>query len=265
MPKLRKEDTDDIDVDELESAEYNEEQYSSYGGEVPPADTILRAYIKNMWYTRTNPKPGKKFGNPMLKVLLIADENEEELEEYNGLPLWENMSLTPGAKFKWAPFLSHFGLTIRDVKSKIVVAEDDDSQGAPIQKIASLVPGSDESWCRVITSRESYDGKMQAHVRSWLPYDEDEQPEEVEEEEEAEEEEEEEVDEEQEPERGRRTAAKPAAAKPAATARKVPAATTTRSAPRKAATTASAPAKSRAATSPKRGRRNPAADDEPPF
>lgn len=275
MPKLRKEDVASMDIDELEAAEYSDQQFSSYDGEVPPKDTILTAFVSKIWWTRTNNN------DPMIKVLIEAGENEGDLEEYNGLPCWENMALTTGAKFKWAPFLDHFGLTIRDVKNKTVVAAEDDSIGAPVEKIGTFVPGSDESWCRIIIARERYEGEWQAHVGGWLPYDEDEEPEEVDdeadeaedeelEEEEDDIEEEEEVEDEPEPPaRTRRAAPGRAkareAAKPAATARKTPAATTSRASARKPATAASGTARAKAsAARPARGRR--AADtDEPPF
>jgi hypothetical protein len=269
MPKLRPADVADIDPDELEEAEYSEGNYVSYSGEIAPADTVLRAYIKNIWWTKSSS------GNSMLKVLVIADANENELEGYNGMPMWENMVLTSPAKFKWGPFFEHFGIKVSDVKNKtgksnVTVAAEDDSQGAPVEKIGSFVPGedSDAAWCRVVTTREPYEGKMQAHVGVWLDYDEDEEeePEEDIEEEEAEEEAEEEEDEAEEgeeeeevqPTRGRRTAAK---------ASRTPPATPSRSTSRKPAPSRSAPAKGRAATAPSRGkgRRAAGSSDDPPF
>jgi hypothetical protein len=274
MPKLRPDDVADIDVDELENAEYTEGNYVSYSGEIAPADTILRAYIKNIWWTRSNPKPGEKVGSPMLKVLVIADGNEGELEKYDGMPMWENMVLTSAAKFKWGPFFEHFGISIRDVKANkagksnvVVSAEEDDRGQSEVEKIGSFVPGeeSDEAWCRVVTTREPYEGKWQAHVGVWLDYDEDEEgeePEEPEEEEfEEQEEEPEEEPEEVQPARGRRTAAKGRSAAPA---------TPARPASRKPAPSRSAPAKGRSAAPvapAKRGRGRAAAGsaDDPPF
>jgi hypothetical protein len=277
MPKLRAADVADIDPDELENAEYSEGSYTSYSGDIAPADTVLRAYVKNIWWTRANPKPGEEVGSPMLKVLVIADGNEGELEEYDGMPMWENMVLTSAAKFKWHPFFEHFGISIRDVKANkagksnvVVSAEEDDRGQSVVEKIGSFVPGedSDEAWCRVVTTREKYEGNWQAHVGVWLDYDEDEEGEEPEEPEEPEEEEpEEEPEEEDEPEeepeevqpaRGRRTAAKASRTAPA---------TPARSTARKPAPSRSAPAKGRAPAPAKRGRGRSAAgsSDDPPF
>lgn len=262
MPKLRAEDTADLDVEELEDAEYSTEQFTSYKGDIPEDDTVLRAYVKAMWWTKTSN------GSSMIKVLVEADENEDELEEYNGLPCWENMALTTGAKFKWAPFLEHFGLTIRDVKSKTIVAAEDDNIGAPITKIATFVPGSDESWCRIVVSREKYEGKWQAHVREWLEYDEDEDEGGPDDESEEDIDEEPETEDEPEPApapRGRRTAAKaskPAAAPESPRGARKPA--PSRSGPQKSAPARSAAPEKPAAQVRGRGRRA-AASDEPPF
>lgn len=272
MPKLRKQDVADINVDELEEAEYSGGSYAKYSGEIPPADTVLTAYVKSMWWTLT------QNDDAMIKVLVIADENTGDEEEFNGLPIWENMALTTGAKFKWAPFFEQFGITVQDLKDKkgnsrvVVAAEDDPNMGAPIEKIGNFTPGSDESWCRVITSREKYNGNWQAHVAEWLDYEEpdedadEEEPEEDLEDEETEDTEEEEdeqdddVEEEETPPpaRGRRTAAKASKAAPA---------TPPRSTARKAAPARSGAAKATAAA-PARGRGKRAASgsaDEPPF
>src|ERR1700691_4350988 len=141
MPKLKVDDKE-LNVKELEAAEFKEgESYTSYDGDIPPKDTVLRSYVKKMWWTYT--------GNddPMLKVLVESGENEGDDEQYDGLPMWENMALTAGAKFKWAPFLEWAGLTIRDVKTKTIVEDEDDpNMGAPITKIGDFEPGSEESW-----------------------------------------------------------------------------------------------------------------------
>ena len=258
---------DELDVETLEEAEYSDQDFATYDGEIPPKDTILIARLDKMWWTMTAKE------DRMLKVLVIADENTGDLEEYNGLPMWENMALVPGAKFKWAPMMEHFGFTVRDIKTKLYVADEDHPQfGAPIERVGTFEPGSDAAWCRVITTREKFDGTWRAHVARWLDYEaenEDEEPEEPDED----------VQEEPEDEeaaapaaRGRRQPAR-TAAKPAAE----PAPTATRPAGRRVATTPSAPAnggrrgaRSAPVTSakPARGRRQAAqdvADEEPPF
>jgi hypothetical protein len=166
MPKLKVGD-DELNVSELEDAEYGEGggDFESYSGEQPPKGTMLNGYVK-MWWTYT------KNDDPMLKVLFVADGNKGDAAEYDGLPVWENAALTPGVKFRWAPLLNTFGLTIRDVKTKTVVADDDDNVGAPIEKIAGVAfgPDSDQSYCRIVTGREKYNGDWTTRVGRWLEW-----------------------------------------------------------------------------------------------
>lgn len=260
MPKLKIED-DELDVEALESAEY--EESSRYHGEIPPKGTVLRGRISKMWWTYT------QSDDPMLVVLFVAEDNEGKTAKYNGLPVWERLPLTAKAKFKWAPFFEVIGLTIRDVKTKTVVADEDDERfGAPITKIGMFEPGEDVSWVRLITGTHKYEGAPQVDADVWMEYEEteeeaEEEPEDTEEVE-VEEEEAEEEPEAAPPARGRggRTAAAKAPAKAAA---KAP----TRS-PGRAATASraakAAPAK--AAAAPARGRRGTTAkgsDEDPPF
>src|SRR5215469_128447 len=100
MPKLRRADVEDIDAAELDEATYSTEEYDSYEGEVPPIGTLLRGYIKRMWWTRTQPKPDGSGDDPMLKVLWVAAEIEGEDEEFNGCPFWLNYALIKSVKFR---------------------------------------------------------------------------------------------------------------------------------------------------------------------
>ena len=233
MPKLKITD-DELDVNDLEDAEYEDRDFETYDGEQPPKGTVLRGYIKNVWYTFT------KNDDPMLKVLFIADGNEGDEEQYNGLPVWENLALIRSVKFRWQPFFDTFGLSIRLVKTKTIIAEEDESQGAPIQKIGTWKPGEDAR-CKIITGREKYGENWNTKIGKWLS---DEEPEDPEEDEFEEEEEEEPAP----PPRTRKPTAKPA--------------TATRGTAAKATSRATAkPAR------PTRGRRQASAgyDDDPPF
>jgi hypothetical protein len=252
MPRLKV--TEGFDIDELESAEFTEDgtPREDYEGEIPPSDLILAGYIKKMWFTYTAAKADGTGEDPMLKILFVAEGNEDddELAEYEGCPFWDNYPLITSAKFKWAPFLRNFGLKLTDVlgpKSKLYVEDEDDNNGAPIEKIASLVPGDDESsWCRIVTAREKYQGNWQARVGQWLPFDAADDASENGSE----------PDEPEEPAtpargRGARTAAKPTAAK----------ATPTRG----GRAAKAAPAKAAAPARGRRGARAAGDDTEPPF
>jgi hypothetical protein len=114
----------------------------------------------------------------MLKILFVAEGNEGDEAEYDGLPVWENYSLIPTMKFKWAPFLDCLGLTIRDVMKKTFVEDEEDgTRGQPITKIGnSWKPNTDEAWCSIVTGHHKYQGEWQTDVDVWMPY-EDEEPE----------------------------------------------------------------------------------------
>lgn len=170
MPKLRAEDTAALNVRALEEATY--ESRKEWRGTVPPKNTRLHVLITKMWWSETNPPVGEDVGEPMLKLLVIADGNVGgDGEEYEGLPMWENYALTPSSKWKWDPFLQNFGLTIRDVKTRTFVAAEDDNNGAPIEKIKDWVIGSDAARATIFTSREMFRDEWQAHVAEWMEFD----------------------------------------------------------------------------------------------
>jgi len=279
MVRLKPEETEDLNVAELDAIEYSTETFDSYDGEVPPKDIELLGYVRKMWWTRT------QNGDPMLKILWLAAENTDDLEEYNGCPFWLNYALIGGAKFRWAPFLDNFGITLKDVKTKTDVADKDDQNGAPINKIARFRPGEefDEAWSYIITDRERYNGEWKPAVKSWLTLDEaEEDADEAEPEDEEDYEEEEAEEPEPEPERptrgrGRAPARsapdKPAPARGARGTRSAPA-KPEQPAPRgargaRSAKPAAAPAKAPARgarSAPARGRgRDGGYDEEPPF
>jgi hypothetical protein len=269
MVKLRKEDTADIDVEELDALEYSTETFDTYDGEVPPKDIELTGFVKKMWWTRT------QNNDPMIKVLWTAEENEGDLEEYNGCPFWLNLALIGGAKFRWAPFLENYGLTLKQVKNNTDVADKDDQNGAPINKIGNFRPGeeNDEAWCRIITDRERYNGEWKTAVKEWLPYDADEEEEPEEEEPEEEEPEEEEPEPEPEPARTRgartsratsRSAPETPARRGARTSSRTAAKEPEKAAPARGARGARTAAKP--ATAPARGRgRARGSSEDPPF
>lgn len=273
MPKLKVMD-DELDIDELEEAEYTEGDFESYEGEQPPKNTVLSGFVKKIWWCMTSNE------DRMFKVLWVADGNTGDEEQYDGLPIWENLALITSAKFKWKPFIDQMGFTLRDIKTKLFVAADDDNIGAPITKIGSWEPGSDESYCRVVTSRERYDGEWRTHVGKWLDWEEpeaddedeaDEEPEEeLEDEPEEEEEQEQEEEEEEQPKKPAARRSRTAPAKASAAPAKTSGRTTARSQRTAAPATSSRSSKTATATkgraAPARGRRaGKATGDEPPF
>ncbi len=238
MAKLKVDD-EDLNIKELEDAEYDPDKrgggdYEEYDGEIPPKGTVLRVLVKKMWWTYS------QADNPMLKVLLVADGNEGDEKEFEGLPIWENMALIASVKFRWYPFLALWGLTIRDVKTKTQVDDDpDDPNGALITEINGWEPGSEDAYCRIVTKREKYNGEWSAKADEWLSDDEaDGEPDDPEPE-----------PEEKPARRGRRAAAEPE--KPAGRSRRAPARDTAK------ATTATRAGSRRS--------RSTGSDEEPPF
>ena len=187
MVKLKPSEVD-IDPDELEDADEGEQQeFDDYEGEIPPANTILIFRVKKMWWTVTS---DEKFR--MIKAILIAEANTGTKKQYNGLPMWENLSLNPAAAFRYKPFLRALGITVHDIKKKLYLADEDEvisgQEVAPIEKIATLVPGEDSALLRAVTKRDKYQGAVTAKGARYLPLnvaDEDEDADADEDEEEA--------------------------------------------------------------------------------
>lgn len=256
MPKLKLGD-DDLNIAELEEAEYTEDDYEEYTGKQPPAGTVLKGYIKKMWWTYTGA------GDGMLVVLFIADGNDGDEKKYNGLPVWDRLAFTTSAKWRWKPFLDVTGITLREIKGKMVVAEDDDNIGAPVTKIATFQPGEDALF-RIITKKDRYNDEVSTKVKNWLEYesqqDDDEDEEDEEEEYEYDDTEEEEEEEDVAGRRTGRVAHPTRAARPAAKA--TPARQrTARSATARGSAT---PTRKRSPVG-RRGAKNAGYDDEPPF
>lgn len=155
--KLKAEELGNFDVDELD-VEWTDSDFEDYDGEQPPTGTTLRGGIKKMWWTFTANE------DPMIKALWVAADNHGSLAEYNGLPVWENIVFTPKAAFKYGPFLQVLGLTLKQIKTQLYVAADDDSMGAPIERIAKVAPGTESTECGIIVKRRKWNGEWQTNI-----------------------------------------------------------------------------------------------------
>jgi ribosomal protein S16 len=167
VPKLKLS-NDEFDPDELD-VEYDDTSYETYDGEVPKTGTLVTARVTKCWWTYS------QNDNPMIKAIAVAEDGDNGLEEYDGLPIWENITFTPSAAFRYQPFLRAFGLTLKDVKTKTIVADEEDNLGTPIEKIGTWKPGSDDALCQIVIKKDRYDGEWQAKVGKILPYDEPEE------------------------------------------------------------------------------------------
>lgn len=213
MPRLKVDD-DELDIEELEEAEYEESDYEPYSGPQPPKGTILYGYIKKIWWT---------YNSNDVRMLVVIFEATEESGKYKGLGVWDRITLSTAAKFRWQPFLDAAGITLQDIKRKMIVEKDDENQGRPVNKIGALEIGDEEKAAiRIVTKRDRYNDDWETKVDKWLPW-EDPQDEDDEDDEDFDEDDVEEEEEEPAPKRraaasatrsGARTARKPAA-KPA--------------------------------------------------
>lgn len=158
---------DDFDEKELD-VEYEGAQFERYTGEVPKSGTILIARVTKAWFTTSSD------GDYQIKLIAVAEQNKGKLAEFNGLPTWENLTFIKSASRRYQAFLYNFGLTVRDVKRKLMVASEDDNIGTPIESIAGWEVGSDDALCRIVIKRDWYNEEWQSKFDwdGWLPFDE---------------------------------------------------------------------------------------------
>ena len=171
MPRLKVGD-DELNIAELENAEYNEDgDFEDYTGPKPPKKTILRGFVKLAYWTLDSSD------ERMVKSLFIAAENTGDKAKYNGLPIWDNTSLKASTKFRWAPLIRAWGVTLLDFKKKLYVRpeeEDHPTRGAVIEKVGTWKPGedNDSAWCMVLTDLDKeYEGERAVKVGKWLPWE----------------------------------------------------------------------------------------------
>jgi hypothetical protein len=151
----------DVDYD-------NDQSFKRYTGEIPKTGTILRERVTKAWWTSSAD------GDSMMKLLVVAEQNTGALKAFNDLPTWESLTFKPTAAFRYMPFLEHFGLTLQDIKRKMIVSDTDDNIGTPIESIGGLEVGSDDFLCRIVIKRDRYEGQWQSKIDrdGWMSFDE---------------------------------------------------------------------------------------------
>jgi hypothetical protein len=171
----------------LTNAEFNEKQldvkvepskFKRYTGDVPKTGTILVHRVTKMWWTQAED------GTSMIKALAVAEDNTGEKKKFNGLPTWEYLVFKPEGAWRYVPFLQCFGITLRDIKNKMVVSDEPDNIGDVIESLGGWEVGSDDALCRIVIQRKKWEGDFQSRVDrdGWLPLeDEDEEDEDVDE------------------------------------------------------------------------------------
>lgn len=157
---------DDFDLEELDAAEEGE-GFEDYDGPIPPNKTILQMRVVQMWASKS------EAGNLRFPYLAIAEGNKGDLEQYNGLPVFDGITWVKTAATWYKPFLAAFGLKLATVLNKTDVEEDEGRFGNKINKIGKWVPDreSKDGLCRMIIKRDRFEGEVRAKCGKFLPLD----------------------------------------------------------------------------------------------
>jgi len=105
-------------------AEYEDLKYR--GNELP-ARFVTPGVLDRAFLTTT------ENGDPMLKVLYKSTH-----PEYDGFPVWENITLTPAANFVWVPFSELLGLSPKEFSKIKVDRTDEKASGYPVLSIGNV-------------------------------------------------------------------------------------------------------------------------------
>jgi hypothetical protein len=159
---------DEFDTDELD-VEYEGPQFERYHGDIPKTGTILTGRVTKAWWLINDNDESQ------MKLMIVAEGNDGQLKEYNGLPTWETLTWTPKNARRYQPFLMNFGLTVKDIKGKMDVEAEDDNIGTPINSIAGWEPGSDDALTRFVVKRDYWNEEWRSKIDwdGWLEFDPD--------------------------------------------------------------------------------------------
>lgn len=176
MAKMKYSGGNEVDWDGLDEEGFDPDDtgdFVDYDGEVPPAGILLNGDVTKLWLVQS------QAGDWMYKALFVADcghdkddeglcEEDCEKSEYNGCPVWDNVLWSlPQVKFKWGHFLHSLNITLKDIKAKTIVDEED-NVGTPVKKVGTVKFPFPIS---IITAREIYQGETVARVKRWVPAD----------------------------------------------------------------------------------------------
>jgi hypothetical protein len=162
-------DDKDFNTKQLD-VEYERSEFKRYDGDIPRTGTILQSRVTKVWWTYSGD------GTSAMKVLAVAEGNVGDRKKYNGLPIWDFLTFKPEAAFRYMPFLMTFEITVQDIKRRMIVANEDDNIGTPIESIGDWVVGSDDALCRVVVRNNPQYG-AEPDREGWLPlHDEDTEP-----------------------------------------------------------------------------------------
>jgi hypothetical protein len=128
----------DFDAEGLDEADYDDTEFPSYDGPLPPNNTWLTMRLTKAWQ-RYSSNSDLQF-----KTILVAGGGD-----YDGLTIWDNITFTEKAAFHYRPWLLAFGITAKMIKSSTVVDDDEGKFGHLVQRIGRWTPDTDDALCRV--------------------------------------------------------------------------------------------------------------------
>jgi hypothetical protein len=139
----------DIDADDLENTEASD--YEPYNGELLPPGL----YPLSIQWIKTTPSSQ---GNDMLTILMTFDnpDDDEELADYVGCPVWDRITVQKSTLFRLKPFLDAIGVSYEEFASSTVV--DDEEK---VTKIGSVRIDGLTVRARVrVEKSDEYDDKL---------------------------------------------------------------------------------------------------------
>ena len=163
MPRMKLDDRD-FNVKKLK-VDYERSEFKRYDGDVPRTGTILICRVTKMWWTQAGD------GTSAIKVLAVAEQNVGDRKKYNGLPVWDFLTFKPEAAFRYMPFILTFGIDLDDIKRRMLVADEPDRFGDPIEAIADWAVGSDDALCKIVIKNDPQYG-AEPDREGWLEFEE---------------------------------------------------------------------------------------------
>lgn len=153
----------DFDAEGLDNAEYDDTDFPSYDGPLPRSGAILVFRLSKMWQRFSSN------GDLQFKTVLTAEGGE-----FEGLTIWDNVTFTESAAFRYRPWLLAFGLTAKGIKRSTILEDDEGRFGHLVLSVGKWRPGSDEALCRVKVVRgQDQEGEPRPEAGKYLPLEDD--------------------------------------------------------------------------------------------
>lgn len=152
---------DDVDWKGLQDEEFEDNDFPVYDGPEPPANILLSGQIDKCWLVESAK------GDWMFKVVFQAKDNEGDRKVYEEWSCWDNVLWSlPQCKFMWQPFLDALGISLKDIKDRTIVGEED-NVGTVVERIGKV---EFPAFIRIKTSKvKTGDYKGKIEIAKYLP------------------------------------------------------------------------------------------------